>query len=75
MKKQTKKESKINIGGEIKVNIYLVLTEMLEQRIAFGYQHAFKHTDTPDPEKVKEDIYQEVLNGFCELFYWENPND
>lgn len=64
--------SKIKISGEIKVNTYNLLADCVEDGIGFGWQRAFKHTDTPDADLIKEQIYMEVMNKISEHFVFED---
>ena len=43
----------------MKVNEYLVMTECVENGVNRGYNRAFKHTETPSEDAIKESIYNE----------------
>ena len=47
----------------MKVNEYLVMTECVENGINRGYNRAFKHTDTPSDDAIKESIYNDLGNA------------
>lgn len=49
-------------------NTYKVLAMAVEEGINYGYQRAFKHTDTPSEEVVKIAIEESVLSSICEWF-------
>lgn len=57
---------------ELKVNIYAVLSDCVEKGVEHGYNRAFKHTDTPDKEKVLAEIYTYVMLNISEYFKFEN---
>jgi len=50
---------------------YRVLEMAIEYGIELGWNRAHKHTDTPDPEQVKQSIHREVSNAIDEWFIHE----
>lgn len=52
----------------MKPKINRILTAAIEQGIDFGYTRAFKHTDTPTGERIKESIENEIWNNIYEVF-------
>ena len=52
----------------MKVKLQRVLEDCLERGITYGYNRAFKHTDTPSEEVVKDQIMQAILNELYEYF-------
>lgn len=61
----------------MKVNDYEVLTDCIENGVNIGYRRAFKHTDATEEEinkyeqRIKESIYNEVLNEICNYFRFD----
>jgi hypothetical protein len=49
-----------------KINLYRLIERAVEDGVAYGWNRAHKHTDTPDPAYVKEQISQAVMNAVCE---------
>lgn len=47
----------------------------VEQGVNYGYTRAFKHTDTPDEQAIKQAIYDAVINEICENFTFEDHHD
>lgn len=45
-----------------------ILKAAIEEGISFGYTRAFKHTDTPLEETIKESIENEIWNNIYEVF-------
>jgi len=45
-----------------------ILKAAVEEGINFGYTRAFKHTDTPAEETIKESIENEIWNNIYEVF-------
>jgi hypothetical protein len=54
---------------------YLLLDRCIEDGINYGYQRAFKHTDTPDETWIKTQIYQAVMNEISEWFEIKGVED
>jgi len=59
----------------MKAKEYNVLEMAVEEGIRYGYNRAFKYEDTPSESKIKEEIYNGVLNSICEWFDFEDKND
>lgn len=55
----------------LKPDAYKLATEAVEAGIAYGWQRAHKHTDTPEPETIREEIERAVMNELAERFRWE----
>ena len=52
----------------IKVDMYRLLSEVVEGGIAAGWRRAHKHTDTPTAEGIKCEIEKEIMNRMSEVF-------
>ena len=50
------------------VKVYRVLSEAVERGVAYGYNRAHKHTDTPSEEAVKQQVYDAVMQELSEAF-------
>jgi len=72
--KPMKKKKKV-VKGEMRARTYVVLRAAVEDGVAYGYNRAFKHTDTPDEHDVKEAIVQAVLNECCEWFRFDEEDE
>ena len=59
----------------MKPNIRTILAKAIEQGIEYGWSRAHKHTDEPEPEHIREQIEQAVLNEICEWFDFEDVNN
>lgn len=53
------------------VKVYQVIQRAVEEGIAHGYRRAFKHTDSPSEDLVKESIEVEVMNALDEVLVFE----
>ena len=61
------KQKKIKTENIIKVNAYEVIAQAVENGISYGYNRAFKHTEIPEKDDIKEAIYQAVMNDLTEI--------
>lgn len=59
----------------MKANEYLILSEAVEEGVAYGYMRAFKYVDNPTPEMVKDAVVQAVMASICEYFIFEDLNN
>ena len=51
---------------------YILMEEAVEQGVMWGWQHAHKHVEHPEPEAIKEQIVNDVLNEICARFDFED---
>ena len=56
----------------LKVNVYEVLRRAIEEGTEYGYMRAYKHTDTPDEDTIKNEIVQGIMNSICEYFVFDD---
>jgi hypothetical protein len=60
----------------MKIKTYPVLERAIEEGIAYGYQRAFKHTETPSEEAIKTEILNSVMNSISEVIDFDSsPSD
>jgi len=55
----------------MKVKMYPLIEQIVEQGIGAGWNRAHKHTDTPIEETIKQCIYQYIMQGFDEAFEFD----
>ena len=55
----------------MRIKIYKLIEQIVEQGIDAGYHRAHKHADTPDEETIKSCIEQYIMNGFDETFEFD----
>jgi len=53
---------------KLKANTYAVLARAVEEGLDYGYRRAYKHTDTPSEDGLKEEIRLAIMNEICEVF-------
>jgi hypothetical protein len=56
----------------MKVRAYSVLSRAVEEGVEYGWRRAHKHTETPDPETIKDQIMTGVMNEICEYFDFDD---
>lgn len=57
----------------MKPDIYKLIEHCVETGVAYGLTRAYKHTDKPTAEQVREKIRQAIMNEVCEWFKFEDP--
>jgi hypothetical protein len=57
---------------KVSVKVYEVIRRAVEEGVAYGYQRAFKHTDTPSEETIKEQIEHAVMNAVSEVIDYDD---
>ena len=65
------KEDKTVVLGSIRCNTYAHVQRIVEVGLECGWDHAHKHTDTPDKNTIIEECFRYIMNGFAEEFYFE----
>ena len=55
----------------MRIKIYKLIEQIVEQGTDAGYQRAHKHTNTPDEETIKNCIEQYIMNGFDDYFEFD----
>jgi hypothetical protein len=57
----------------MKVKTYAILERAIEEGIAYGYTRAFKHTDSPSEDSIKNEILNSVMNSINEVIEFDEP--
>lgn len=52
----------------MRIKIYKLIEQIVEQGTDAGYHRAHKHTDTPNEETIKNCIEQYIMSGFDDYF-------
>jgi len=58
----------------MKVKIYKLIEQIVEQGTDAGWNRAHKHTDTPDTYTIKNCIAEYIMNGFDETFEFDKED-
>jgi len=59
----------------MRIKIYKLIEQIVEQGTDAGYLRAHKHTDTPDEDTIKHCISEYIMNGFDEAFEFDKEED
>ena len=57
---------------KLKANTYAVLEECIEIGIRGGMNRAYKHTEDPSEEYIKEQILHYIMLQICEKFKFDD---
>jgi hypothetical protein len=55
----------------MKVKEYPLLQQCVETGISLGYTRAYKHTDTPSEDMIKEKIFDAVMGEISDWFTFD----
>ena len=67
--------SKPRVTGIIRVNAYDVIVRAVDEGVAYGANRAFKHTETPTIEEIKQAIATAVLSELCEVLMFDHGDE
>jgi hypothetical protein len=56
----------------MRVKEYNVLVDCVERGVTHGMNRAYKHSDTPTPGYINEQVIDAVLLEICEYFDFDN---
>lgn len=59
---------------KIKVKLYNILADNVEDHILSGWNRAHKYTAYPTPEDIREHIFNDVTLGLTELIDFEEED-
>lgn len=51
---------------------YVIPERAIEEGFQRGYTRAFKHTDNPTEERVKEEVVNMIMGDICEVFKFDD---
>lgn len=57
----------------MRFNAYKLIARAVEEGVAYGVNRAFKHTDNPSVETLRDNIEREVMNALCDILDFESP--
>ncbi len=59
----------------MRVKEYPVLVDCVERGVAHGINRAYKHTDNPSHEFIKQQIADAVMSEICEYFNFKEEHN
>lgn len=57
---------------KLELKTYQIVEEAVELGVQSGWQHAHKHTDTPDIETIKAYIAHDIMLLLDEIIKWDS---
>jgi hypothetical protein len=55
-------------GGQMVAKAYPLLCRCVKEGVAYGWNRAYKHSDTPGEHVIQEEIAEAVMQSICEAF-------
>jgi Ni,Fe-hydrogenase maturation factor len=62
----------MTIKHEIRVDLYRIVADAVDTGVAYGTMRAFKHTDTPTHDAIKEEVTAAVMLQLCEALRFDD---
>lgn len=59
----------------MKLKVYSILSDAVEQGLAYGYRRAHKHTDTPVEANLLDTIHTAVMSELCEVIDFDHAEE
>jgi hypothetical protein len=59
----------------VRAKEYNLIAQCVETGVMLGWNRAHKHIDNPEPQHIRDQIEQAVLNEICEWFVFEEIKD
>lgn len=69
-KKTTKQKS---VSGGLRVDAYRVLELAVEAGVNHGWRRAYKHSDNPSEDDIKQAMTDNIMSSICEWFAFDPP--
>lgn len=58
----------------MKAKTYNLIRQCVESGVSYGWNRAHKHVDDPNPQQIKNEIEEAVMNEICEWFTFEDES-
>jgi len=65
------KNDGLPVQTALRVNVYSIMERAIEEGIDYGWSRAYKYTDTPDEDAIKNSIRNEIMNSITEVFNFD----
>lgn len=62
----------VEIKATVRVDAYRVLSEAVENGVAYGYMRAHKHADNPQEGHLRDEIFAGVMLELCEVLRFDD---
>ena len=59
----------------IEADWYKLMKRAVGEGVAYGWNRSHKHTNTPEPVAIKEEIVEAIMNELCEIIIFTDLYD
>lgn len=65
-------ETQIHLECNMKINVYKIIDDAIENAVKRGYVRAHKHVDSPSESLMIQEIHRAVMNELCEIIKFDD---
>lgn len=58
----------------MKANWYAIIGDAVDRGLEHGWRRAYKHTDKPHENEIKNAIADEIMTALSEVIIWDESN-
>ena len=58
--------------SSIKLNVYKIISDAIENGIRYGYRRAYKYVENPSEDTIIEQIHLAVMNELCDIINFDD---
>ena len=55
----------IKLASTVHLNAYGIISDAVDDAVAYGWRRAHKYSETPSEEAVHQEIHTAVMNSLC----------
>jgi len=59
------------VAGTLKFRAYDLIARAVEDGVVYGHNRAYKYTDKPSADILRQEISQAVISSLCEILEFE----
>jgi len=63
--------NKLQATVKVRINVYKIIDEAVENAILYGYSRAHKHVEQPSRDHLVEEIHRQVMNSLCDILVFD----
>lgn len=63
---------KTKVKPAVQIKAYHIISQSVGNGIAYGWNRAHKHTDTPDADYIKEQIFNAIMSNLCDILSFDD---
>lgn len=65
---------KRKVNGTVRVRTYSLVDRAVEEGLECGWRRAHKHTDTPEPDAIREAQLMAIMGAICEVIDFDGES-